>query len=176
MANEEIILRALEFKDAELIYQYENDVLAWRNGVNTRFYSSYAIEQYIISNQNEDITKCEQCRFMIDVRGDDSLKTVGCVDLYDIDFVNARVAVGIYIDISQRNNGYAKKTLFALEKYIKNILNLHQIYAFVSKANTISQKLFTFCGYINTAELKDWVKHSEEYINVLVFQKKIGIN
>ncbi|MBR1626719.1 MAG: GNAT family N-acetyltransferase [Bacteroidales bacterium] len=171
MTRGEIILRAVELKDCETIYGYENDISVWTDGIGKRFYSAYAVEQYVLTTQNEDITKCDQFRLMIDIKENDSATTVGCVDLYDMDFVNSKAGVGIYIDKRYRQLGYAGQTLKVLETYIRNILNFRQLYAFIGSENTVSQRLFASCGYGKTAELNDWLKRGDKYFNVFVFQK-----
>ena len=171
MNQSEIILRAVELKDCELMYDFENDTHSWTDGITTRFYSAYAIEQYVLNTQNEDIFSSCQTRLMIDVKTANSVKTVGCVDLYDIDAVHSRAGVGIYIAKEQGNNGYASKALDKLYSYASNILNLHQLYAFVAEDNAISNRLFESCNYKLTANLKDWLKKGNKYQNVNVWQR-----
>ena len=171
---EKIILRAIELKDCDTIYKYENDTQSWNDGISTRFYSKYAIEQYVLTTQNEDITKTEQCRLMIDVVVANARKTVGCVDLYDIDFRHSKAGIGIYIDSMYRGHSYATKTLIELEKYAFNVLNIHQLYAFVSIKNTISRHLFIKNNYKHTSTLTDWLKINGIYFDVAVYQKNNG--
>ena len=98
MLKERVILRAVEKKDIDFILLCENDTSVWSEGANTRFYSRYAIENYVESVQNTDIFSSCQSRMMIDITSPNGVKTVGCADLYDIDARHSRAGVGIYIE------------------------------------------------------------------------------
>lgn len=171
MNESKIILRAVEIKDIDLIYKYENDIDAWTGGINSRFCSEYAIEQYVLSSQNESAFSQQQIRLMIDVDVSGTLQTVGCVDLYDIDVRNSKAGVGIYIDKAFRRRNYASNAVMELTNYAFNILNLHQLYAFVGKDNIYSNNVFEKCGFFKTAALTDWLKSGNDYTDVNVFQK-----
>lgn len=172
MTKHTVILRAVEIKDCSLIYEYENDTTAWNDGVSNRFYSMHAIEQYVLSTQNDDIFSTQQLRLMIDIDQEGKRFTVGCVDFYDMDFKNHKAGIGIYIAKSFRGNGYAKSSLWELEKYAFEVLNLHQLYAFVSQTNATSNALFSDCDFTLTATLPDWLQTSNQYHTVNVYQKK----
>ncbi|MCF0210512.1 MAG: GNAT family N-acetyltransferase [Bacteroidales bacterium] len=171
MQEERIIMRALEPQDAEKVYEWENDYEQWTNGVNSRFFSLFAIKEYIANQQNEDIFACSQTRNIIELHTNTGKRMIGCVDLYDIDARHSKAGVGIYIDSKERGKHYATKSLELLEKYAANILCLHQLYAFVIEDNTASNSLFTSAGYSLNATLKNWVRVKDNFKNVNVYQK-----
>ncbi len=166
-----ITLRAVEQEDINRIYLYENDMDTFSTGITKRFLSLCTIEEYVLNIQNEDITKTEQLRLMIDLHSNDIRTTIGVVDLYDMDFINMKSAIGIYLDKDFRGRGLSKLAIYELEKYASNILSLHQLYAFVSEVNIASNHLFLSSNYSLIATLKDFLRHRSNYYNVNVYQK-----
>jgi diamine N-acetyltransferase len=162
-----ITLRAVEQEDIAKLYIYENDMDSLSVGIAKRFLPLCTIEEYVLSIQNADITKTEQLRLMIDLNN----TTIGCIDLYDMDFINQKSAIGIYLAKEYRGNGFAKQALQKLEDYAYNILSMHQLYAFVSEPNKASNNLFLSCDYALTATLKDYIKYRNKYYNVNFYQK-----
>jgi diamine N-acetyltransferase len=92
-----IRLRAVEIGDADLIYRWENSYSLWGVSSTRAPFSHYAIEQYVKGTQNEDIYSSKQIRFMIDALDEGEVKTVGCVDLYDLEPQHSRAGVGIFV-------------------------------------------------------------------------------
>lgn len=165
-------LRAVEISDANLIYKWENSYSLWGVSATRAPFSHYAIEQYVKTTQNEDIYSSKQVRFMIDIDKDNKVETIGCVDLYELDPQHQRAGVAIFIQEGDyRRKHIALNSLNWISKYALEILNLHQLFAHVAQDNHASINLFTKAGYKHTASLKDWIKKSNEYIDVLVFQK-----
>lgn len=164
-------LRAVELDDVDLLYEWENDMELWEFGNTMRPFSKYALEDYVINSQNESLYSAKQMRLMIDIEAESIITTIGCVDLYDFEARDSKAAVGIFIAESERKKGYAKKAILLLEKMIKNIYNLHQLYAYVTEDNEDSKILFEKSGFLQTATLKDWVLVNRKFKNVNIYQK-----
>ena len=171
----DIRLRAVELSDIDRIYEWENDFSLWNLSSNRSPFSRYAIENYVMSTQNQDIYTSKQFRFMIDlievVDNYKSIACVGCIDLYDFEPDNMKAGIGILIDRNHRKKGIASLAIIELAKYSKNILHLNQLYAFVPQDNHNSIKLFSNVGFQKTSCLKQWIKKNNSFIDVLVFQK-----
>jgi S1-C subfamily serine protease len=91
-------LRSPEPKDAKTIYKWENNTENWQYGSSFAPVSLSKIENFI-RHFNNDIFAEKQHRFMIDLYITDMPpKTIGTIDLYDLDAINRRVGVGILID------------------------------------------------------------------------------
>lgn len=170
-AQENLCLRALEMEDVETIYGWENDMSQWNIGSNLRFLSRYAVEDYIINSQNEEIFSCGQARFILEKKEGERRLSVGCVDLFDIDGYHSKAAIGLYIDQSHRGQGLADKALQLLENYSFEVLHLHQIYAFIGEGNTSCRRLFEHSNYKEVASLPDWIRKKDGYENVIVYNK-----
>lgn len=167
-----INLRAVELGDAERIYEWENTYELWEQSSTRSPFSRFAIENYVMNAQNDDIFSVKQMRLMIDMQEEGEVVTVGCVDIYDLEPQHSRAGIGIFIakgEFRRRNIAYT--SLEMVWKYAKDILNIHQLYAYVSQDNIPSINLFEKAGYKKTIILKDWLKKGGTYHDVLVFQK-----
>ena len=165
--NDTITLRCAEPEDAEQIYRWENDRDIWRvSGTHTP-YSRFQIEQFLLDNN--DIAAQKQLRLMIDLT--ENGQTIGCIDIYDYDAFNSRAGLGILIDKTYRQQGYAKAALTLCVEYLFHNLLLHQVYFSIDETNTESQQLFLGQGFELVGRRKDWIKTVEGYLDVLEYQK-----
>ncbi|MEE1272341.1 MAG: GNAT family protein [Bacteroidales bacterium] len=164
-------LRAVELSDVDLLYEWENDIELWQVSNTMRPFSRYALEDYVLNSQNQSLYSAKQMRLMIDVEIDNAIFTIGCIDVYDYEAKDAKAGIGIFICKNERKKGYAQKAISLLENIMRNIYNIHQLYAFITEDNQKSIKLFEKSGYIFTSSLKDWVLTNSKYKNVNVYQK-----
>lgn len=165
--NDTIALRRTEPEDADLIFRWENDRDIWRVSGTHAPYSRFQIEQFLLSDN--DLPSQKQLRLMIDLT--ENGQTIGCIDIYDYDPINSRAGLGILIDKTFRQQGYAKAALELCITYLFNDLLLHQVYCSVDETNTESQKLFLSQGFEVCGRRNDWIKTSEGFIDELEYQK-----
>ena len=168
----EIVLRALEPSDIDLLYNWENDREVWRVSNTIVPYSRYILKKYL-ENSHHDIYQTKQLRLMIDLKHDkgNKLKPIGTVDLFDFDPYHNRAGVGILIgDKSERKKGFASMTLENLIDYAFNTLQLHQIYCNILTDNKDSLSLFQKHGFKIIGEKKEWIKAPEKYIGEYMLQ------
>jgi len=171
-AKPEIMLRALEPGDVDLLYIWENDPEIWHVSNTYTPFSRYILEQYI-ENSHLDIYQVKQLRLMIDIRNGDSQppRSVGTIDLFDFDPYHNRAGVGILIgDKSDRKKGYASLALDKFLEYSFQTLQLHQLYCNITAGNTDSLKLFKKCGFTVTGRKTDWVKTPGKYLDEYLLQ------
>ncbi|MEP7167733.1 MAG: GNAT family N-acetyltransferase [Bacteroidota bacterium] len=162
-------LRAIEPKDIDLMYQWENDMEVWNVSGTTSPFSKYTIEKYM-EECKRDIYSNKQLRLAIEL-ADVTKKTIGFIDLYDFDPHNQKAGVGILIgDKGERRKKYGKEALQLLIKYAFGILNLHQLYCHVHESNHNSFHLFSSAGFKKTGVLEDWIKNDGEWEKVFVMQ------
>lgn len=166
--NKEILLRAPEPEDLELLYKWENDTRLWEYGNTTAPYSRFSLRQYL-SESKQDIYVDRQLRLMVVLR--ESGAVIGLADLYDFDPYHLRAGVGILIDEDQRNRGYGLQSLLLLAEYAFGFLMLHQLYAFVPERNRASMQLFKKAGYLPAGRLQEWLSWGDRYEDVQVWQK-----
>lgn len=164
--NDIIALRPAEPEDAERIYQWENDLDVWRvSGTHTP-YSRFQIEQFLLSNN--DLSSEKQLRLMIDLT--ESRTTIGCIDIYDYDAINSRTGLGILIDKTYRQQGFAKSALSLCINYLFKNLLLHQVHCSIDETNTESQNLFVSIGFELCGKRKDWIKVLNGWLSVWEYQ------
>ena len=167
-----IRLRAAEPEDLERMYVWENDTSIWQVSDTLVPFSQYNLRRFL-EQDHHDIFASRQVRMMIDVTEHDDAKprTVGTVDLFDFDPLHSRLGIGILIASPEdRRTGYATETLQLITAYCRDILMVHQVYAHVAHRNTVSRRLFSHCGFEETAVLPAWNKTPEGWEDVHVFQ------
>lgn len=160
-------LRALEPSDVEALYRWENDLTLWRVSGTLAPFSRHTLSQ-LISEQQYDIYATRQQRLIIE---NNEGEIVGAVDLLEFDPQNLRAGVGIIVDESYRQRGYAKDALLALECYAKDILHLHQLWCGVTEGNKASETLFRSVGYQLSGVRKEWTFADGEWQDELIFHK-----
>jgi len=162
----DIRLRAMEPEDLDTLYKIENDELLWGIGVSNVYYSRYILHEYIANSKN-DIYIDRQVRLMIENTDND---IVGIIDIVDFDPKHLRAELGIIIQNKYRHKGYAKMAISKILIYARDVLHLHQLYAYVDIDNIYSFKMFKDIGFIPSAELKDWLYDGSRYHNTMIMQ------
>ena len=170
MIGPNLLLRAPEPADIDIIFRWENDTSIWHLGNTLTPYSRFAIEQFVLNTDN-DIFASKQLRLMIDCHSSGvKASTVGSIDLFDFDPYNKRAGIGILIDESSRRQGYAFEALNLLISYCFKTLNLHQLYCNIEKSNEESISLFKKAGFTPCGIKKEWLLHEGQWTDELMFQ------
>jgi diamine N-acetyltransferase len=172
MKGIEIVLRAPEPDDIDVLYLWENDTEIWKISNTITPFSKYILEKYI-ENAHLDIYQVKQLRLMIDLKEQDKpVRTIGTIDLFDFDPYHMRAGVGILIgDKSFRKRGLASLALNKLIIYCFDILQLHQLFCNITADNLESLKLFKRCGFKITGRKTDWIRRSGTFIEELILQR-----
>ena len=168
LENEILKLRAVEPEDLDRLYAWENNPQLWAVGNTRQPYSNYLIKQYIV-NSEKNIYESQQLRLMMVCKKTN--KTVGTVDLFDFDIHNSRIALGLYVDPEFQGQGFAKAALHITEDYVFNFLKINQLYCHIAETNTASRTMFEKEKYETNGILKNWIKTSEGFENIIVFQR-----
>jgi len=171
-AGYEIVLRAPEPSDVDVLYRWENDPEIWQVSNTYTPFSKYILEKYI-ENAHLDIYQVKQLRLMIDVKekGKRKIRTVGTIDLFDFDPYHNRAGVGILIgDKSDRKKGFATVALQKFIQYSFKNLQLHQLYCNITQGNSDSLKLFKNCGFVVSGRKTDWIKTPRKYLREYMLQ------
>ena len=142
LKEKEISLRTLESTDLDFLLNLENDRSLWKVSGTTRSFSEKEIRSYI-SHAKEDIAISEQFRFVIDMDG----IAVGCIDLYEYNWIKQKAGVGIVILKKYRRKGFAKQALVSLIKYAWKELRLKQLHTGIFSDNKSSLSLFKAVGF-----------------------------
>jgi diamine N-acetyltransferase len=170
MLGPNLLLRAPEPSDIDTIFRWENDQRIWHLGNTITPFSRFAIEQFVMNTEN-DIFTTKQLRLMIDWHSSQqNTITVGSIDLFDFDPFHHRAGIGILIDESYRQKGFAFEALMLLIDFCFNTLNLHQLYCNIEQTNTESIRLFTKAGFSHCGHKKEWLLRDGKWTDELTFQ------
>jgi len=167
LKNDNIILRALEPEDLDILYEWENNAELWKYGSTLTPYSKFALRDYL-TNSLQGIIHTRQLRLMaIDINTN---LAVGTIDLFDYDPLDQKACIGILVDAKYRSKGFGEDMMNMMAEYAFSVLHLNQIYAYIPISNTGSYNLLCKCGYIQTGLLKSWNKTSEGFEDVWFMQ------
>ena len=169
----QIILRAVEPEDLELLYEWENDRAVWHVSNTLVPFSRYQLKQYIEADPS-NIHAHRQLRMMIDCR--ETGKTVGSIDLFDYDPIHRRAGIGILIaSPADRRQGYAHEAVLQLLEYSRRMLYLHQLYCNIAVSNTASIQLFHKVGFEITGIRNEWLRTETGWEDEVFMQMFLNI-
>lgn len=174
LSGNQILLRALEPTDIDVLYSWENNTDHWRVSNNQTPFSRHLLNQYIESS-HQDIYSSKQLRLVIDelVDSDSGKKNspIGCIDLFEFDPHHLRAGVGILIaDKNDRRKGHATEALDLLINYSFDFLNLKQLFCNITVDNEPSILLFKKHGFEITGVKRSWIKEGNLFKDELFLQ------
>jgi len=165
-----LILRAVEPADVDLLLKWENDTSVWKVSNTITPYSRFEIEEYVM-DARRDIFTARQLRLMIDLTVDSgSVVTIGTIDLFDFDPVHLRAGVGIMIADEFRKQGHAAEAIQILIRYAKEGLLLHQLFCHISADNPGSVSLFERIGFVRCGVKKEWLNTGVGWLDEYIYQ------
>lgn len=162
-----VALRALEPSDVERLYKWENDPDVWTVSNLVCPYSKHTLRQFVETSM-QDLYAAKQLRLMIDERA--TRATVGVIDIFDFDPLHRRAGIGILIEKSRRQQGFAEESLALVKAYLFDFLHLNQIYCDIITDNVASLKLFQNAGFTICGTKKSWVLTKNQYKDVHILQ------
>ena len=167
LENENLLLRALEPEDLDILYKWENNSDLWKYGSTIAPYSKFALRDYL-TDSLQGILHTRQLRLMAIEKK--TAAVIGAVDLYDYDPIHQRAGIGILVDSRYRHKGWGTVILNLTADYAFDILYLNQLYAYIPISNTDSFKLLSKCGYEKAGVLKAWQKTANGFEDVWLMQ------
>ncbi len=169
LENETIRLRALEIKDLDVLYKWENNPDNWKVSHTVAPYSRQVLMQYI--HEITDVYTDKQLRLIIERKDDRAV--LGAVDLFDCDFKNKRAGIGILIaEPAHRGQGYASAVLHILLAYCFDTLTFHTVYCNILADNGVSLALFDKFGFERIGLKKEWTWHEGRFHDEWLLQKR----
>ena len=153
-----IRLRAPEPSDVDCMYLWENNPEMWRYGFSPAPLSRHQIWEYI-QRYDADPIADRQLRLMIAelISCTGNERSVGTVDLYNIDIRNRHAFIGIMIAKEHRRRGLAMQALALLIQYCRCNLGIEQLAATVAADNKPSLDLFIKAGFKQIAVIPRWI-------------------
>lgn len=169
LQKDNIVLRAPELEDVDFLFTLENDAQLWHLSNTTIPFSRFDIEQYVLEAE-KDAFRSRQIRFMIDKNSGETMKTIGAIDLFDLEPKHRRAGIGIMISEEESGKGLASKALEVLIEYAFTTLNLHQLYCNVEVGNNKSLQLFERKGFEKMGVKKDWNMQNGSWVDEYFLQ------
>ena len=160
-------LRALEPEDLDAMYGWENDTDSWRVSGTVAPFSRHVLSR-LIDEQQFDIYATRQMRLVIESLDGTA---VGAVDMFEFDPQNLRAGVGIIVAPPYRKQGFALDALQTLERYVRDVLRMHQLWCSVGADNEASLALFRKAGYTECGRRKEWILTPNGAIDEVLMQK-----
>ena len=160
-------LRALEPEDLDAMYGWENDTDSWRVSGTVAPFSRHVLSR-LIDEQQFDIYATRQMRLVIETLDGSA---VGAVDMFEFDPQNLRAGVGIIVAPPYRKQGFALDALQTLERYVRGVLHMHQLWCSIGADNEASLTLFKKAGYAECGCRKEWILTSTGAIDEVLMQK-----
>jgi len=167
LENENLLLRALEPEDLDILYEWENNAELWKFSSTLTPYSKFALRDYLIDSL-QGILYTRQLRLMAIEKK--TKTTVGTIDLFDYDPIHQRACIGILVDLQFRRKGYGEEILLLTASYAFAVLHLNQLYAYIPLSNTNSFNLLCKCGYEQAGLLKSWFRTTNGFEDVHLMQ------
>lgn len=161
----EIKLRAVEPRDLDLIYNWENQTDVWAVSGTVAPFSRYEIQRFLDSGN--DIYQNRQLRLIAQYENRD----FAMADLFDFEPLHLRAGVGIFIEKASRKKGLSKPLMDALHTYCCDILLLHQVYTEVGANNLPSIKMCLAAGYVQTGLKPQWLRTRDGWEDLIIMQK-----
>ena len=160
-------LRALEPEDLDAMYGWENDTDSWRVSGTVAPFSRHVLSR-LIDEQQFDIYATRQMRLVIESLNGTA---VGAVDMFEFDPQNLRAGVGIIVAPPYRKQGFALDALQTLERYVRDVLRMHQLWCSVGAENEASLALFRKAGYTECGRRKEWIVTPNGAMDEVLMQK-----
>lgn len=151
--GENVILRAPELKDLNLLNLWSNDPSIWSLLAGWHFPFSELSTENWIKNRNDN--SLENQVFCIDTPNDG---LIGTINLVDIDWKNRNATTGMMIGSEKnRGKGYALDALISLMKYSFLELGLNRLDADMVSYNKRSIYFYTEkAGWTEEGRKRDW--------------------
>lgn len=163
--NPELIIRPISFDDAEKVCHWENTVDGWSENLDGVPYTVANIVGLIRDLQ--DLQECKQARWIIEVEK----KSIGVVDLADIDFEEKTASVGVMIaSKEERRKGFASKALLLLEKQAVQV-GVEILISNIRPYNLGSIALFENLGYKRIGTSMNDYLNDGNFIDALNYRK-----
>lgn len=171
IVGERIYLSPVNPEDAEKYAE-------WINDLNVSIYLTSAPKVYSLQKEKEileHISKEGYCFAIIDSEKD---KLIGNIGLEDVDFIDRKAVLGIFIgDKEYWNKGYGTEAIGLLLDFSFNLLNLNSIMLIVHAFNKRAIRCYEKCGFKLIGKRREAYiigpeKFDEYYMDILASEFK----
>lgn len=167
LVSDRIRLCALDLdRHLPYLYEWENDSDAWTSSGVINPLSKHFVRTLIVQSATSIV---EHGRLSLAIETLDGLP-LGHIQLIDYDPLSQRAGVGIYLASQYRRQGYGGEALSLLADYASERLGCTMLHASTTSNNLASRRLFDTLGYTHTATLPRWVRHADQWYDLMYYQ------
>lgn len=163
-----ITIRAVEPRDAELMYQWRGDeeVMYW--GAGNYGDAMITLPQTIEMIQNQRSSDSAR-HFMIDLTRNGETKSIGNVSFRHFDRICRSVSIGIMIgDKNEWGKGYGTEAIRQFTRLLFTRYNLHRIQLDTFPNNERAIRTYEKCGFVKEGILRQSFWTSDGYSDRVV--------
>ncbi|HWQ29789.1 MAG TPA: GNAT family protein [Negativicutes bacterium] len=166
IVGKRIYLSPVNPEDAEIY-------AGWINDIDVSIYLTSTPKLYSLQKEREileSLSKEGYCFAIIDAEKD---KLIGNIGLEDVDFVDRKGVLGIFIgDKAYWGKGYGEEAIRLLLDYSFNILNLNSMMLIVNGFNKRAMRCYEKCGFKFIGKRREAYiigtdKYDEYYMDIL---------
>jgi UDP-4-amino-4,6-dideoxy-N-acetyl-beta-L-altrosamine N-acetyltransferase len=162
LASERIYLRPMEENDAD-------DIVRWRNAeyIIKMMFSDDRITKEGHIEWFRNIDRKKRLDYMICIKADD--KSIGSINLSDIDLKNQKAELGIYIGEQEyQGQGFASEAMKLLLDHAFNKISIRRIYLKVLSFNQPAINLYKKIGFKEEGVLRQDIYKSGAFQDVII--------
>jgi RimJ/RimL family protein N-acetyltransferase len=160
---EKIKLRGFKKEDAIELVALKMDVNSIKSFAGSPFPVNLDSEEEWISNMYPKGLK-KTIYFAIEEIS--SQKFIGYCVARNVDYINRNAEFGLIFNEKGRGKGYAKVACKLFFTYLFNEINLHKLYSFVLKENTVAMKVYFDIGFIIEGNIRQFLYQDGVYKDV----------
>lgn len=157
----------MEPDDAATLYAWENDPATWECSDRQWPLSKTDIGRFI-EQSDLDVWQSRQIRFMIDSAEG---ATVGCIDIFDFDPLNAHCSLGILIDAAHRRRGFAHSAIEGALRFAYRTMRVETVEVTMATDNEASQRLFAKAGFTQSGIRPRWIRRGDNYVDEVLMHR-----
>lgn len=164
LGNSEVYLSPIDLSQIE---RY----LVWFSDFETVKPIGGLSEAFTMQSKVDALCKILSINYNFEIFESQNETSLGCVQIFDIDFVNRRGEVGIVIaESAKRNRNYGTAALNLTLEYCFDILNLHNLFARVISSNKGAMRLFEKVGFREVGRRKEAVLTKGDFWDIVFWE------
>ncbi|RJP23824.1 MAG: N-acetyltransferase [Candidatus Omnitrophota bacterium] len=161
ICGENIVLRAVEDRDLELLRK-------WRNHPDLMPYHFCPLPVTEMGQRRWYEKQCSDTRNVVLIVANKEQVAVGYTLIKEIDHKNRLAEIGIHLDPAFHGKGYGKDAFLTLMRYCFHELNLHRIFLLVFAFNERAIHLYQRLGFKEDGRMREAYFSQNRYHDVVV--------
>jgi RimJ/RimL family protein N-acetyltransferase len=162
-----LFLRKITKNDVSFFYQSLNEK-DMTNYLSLGPLRSYEHSKRLIKNYLRSWDKFLQFNYVIELRDYSTIKRIGSVSLWAINWFHQRSGIGIWILPKYWEQGFGSKSIVLIKNIAFNHLNFNRIEAHIAIENERSIKMFKKCNFIEEGYLRNYLKIDGKFQDAII--------